>query len=65
MKYTHFIQSHGDGIAQTLHKLRQQYGDNWTDNMATYAISKTRRLPWVTWREPAAAGQKYIKRQYV
>ena len=37
MKYTKYIEPHGDGIARTLRKLRAQYGDAWTDAMAEYA----------------------------
>ena len=65
MKYTKYIQSHGDGIAKTLHKIRQQYGDAWTDNMASYACTKTGRRPCITWREAVPAGVKAPAKQYV
>ena len=45
MKRIKVINYHGDGIAKTLRKLRDFYGDKWTRSMARYAISKIRKLP--------------------
>ena len=45
MKRTKIINYHGDGIAKTLRKLRDFYGDRWTESMAVYAIGKIRKLP--------------------
>ena len=45
MKRIKKINYHGDGIAKTLGRLRELYGDRWTDSMACYAIGKIRRLP--------------------
>ena len=65
MKYTKYIQPHGDGIAKTLHKIRQQYGEAWTDAMAEYAIAKSHKLPMPTWREAVPNGVKAPARQYI
>lgn len=45
MKRIKTINYHGDGIAKTLKRLRDFYGDRWTESMAIYAISKIRKLP--------------------
>ena len=65
MKYIKITEPHGDGIARTLRKLRAQYGDAWTGAMAEYAIAKSRKLPWTTWREAVPNGVKAPARQYI
>lgn len=65
MKYQHFTKIHGDSISATLLKLRNQYGERWTDNMASYAIKKNWLLPSVSWREPSTSGIPYTKKTFV
>ena len=65
MKYTKFIEPNGDSIAKTLLKLRHQYGDAWTDSLASYACTKAGRLPVISWREPVPKGQRAPARQYI
>lgn len=40
MKRIKKINYHGDGIAKTLGRLRELYGDRWTDSMACYPEHK-------------------------
>jgi hypothetical protein len=65
MKYNHYIKLSGDGIAYTLLKLREKYGDRWTDSMATYAIGKCRRLPAIKWRVQVKHEKHCQQLQYV
>ena len=55
MKYNHKIEYNGDAIMKTLLVLRNEYGDRWTDNMASYAIGKSRKIKAIKYREPLTA----------
>ena len=65
MKYTKMIAVNGDQLCKTLLKYRYQYGDNWTDAMASYAIAKSHKIPLLSWREVVPNGIKTPQKQYI